>query len=70
VLEVAIAVGNQRAREEDLVDSLKKKHLEIKGSACSWEAEQQYRQIAKDELKKRAETSRAAADGSAPSSEL
>jgi hypothetical protein len=53
VLEIAIALGSQRAQEEDLVGYLKKKHLEIKGSACSWEAEQQYRQIAKEALEKR-----------------
>jgi hypothetical protein len=56
VLEIAIAVGNQRAQEDILVDALKKGHLELKGAACSWEAEQYYRQIAKDRLKKRAES--------------
>jgi hypothetical protein len=66
VLEVAMAVGNQRAQEDLLVENLKKRHLEIEGSACSWEAEQRYRQIAKEALKKRLEL----ADGSAPSSEL
>ena len=52
IVEVAMALGSQRAQEEDLVDYLKKKHLEIKGSACGWEAEQQYRQIAKEALEK------------------
>jgi hypothetical protein len=61
-----MAVGNQRAQEDLLVENLKKRHLEIEGSACSWEAEQRYRQIAKEALKKRVEL----ADGSAPSSEL
>jgi hypothetical protein len=70
MLEIALALGNQRALEDDFVEYLKKKHLEIKGSACSWEAEQQYRQIAKDALKKRLEISGALADGSAPSTEL
>jgi hypothetical protein len=70
VLEVALAVGSQRVQEDDLVDYLKKKHLEIKGSACSWEAEQQYRQIAKEALKKRLQNSETLADGSAPSSKL
>lgn len=68
VLEVAMALGSQRAQEEDLLEYLKKKHLEIKGSACSWEAEQHYRQLAKEALKKRREVPETLPDGSAPSS--
>ncbi|UVO37614.1 hypothetical protein KUL72_04275 [Bradyrhizobium arachidis] len=66
VVEIAMAVGSQRAQEEDLLEHLKKKHLEIKGSACSWEAEQQYRQIAKEALERqRREAPATLPDGSA-----
>lgn len=53
VLEVAMALGRQRSQEEEMLQHLKRKHIEIKGSACSWEVEQRYRQIVKQALAKR-----------------
>jgi hypothetical protein len=52
VLEIAIALTTQRAQEEILVEMLKSQHLELNGSTCSWEAEQQYRQMAKAAVQK------------------